>query len=76
MRKLKLVLTGTGRCATGFYAKFLTSAGATCGHERFFGVGGLEAALDVLAAGHWVGTVAESSWLAAPFLDSEPLVSR
>ncbi|MHC4230096.1 MAG: glycosyltransferase family 2 protein [Planctomycetota bacterium] len=72
MRKLKLVLTGTGRCATGFYAKFLTSAGITCGHERFFGVGGLETAVDTLQK-HWTGTVAESSWLAAPFLDSEPL---
>jgi len=72
MRKLKLVLTGTGRCATGFYAKFLTSAGITCGHERFFGVGGLETAMDALTH-HWVGTVVESSWLAAPFLDDEPL---
>lgn len=72
MRKLKLVLTGTGRCATGFYARYLTSAGITCGHERFFGVGGLEGALDVLGK-HWTGTVAESSWLAAPFLASAPL---
>ncbi|MHC4544183.1 MAG: glycosyltransferase family 2 protein [Planctomycetota bacterium] len=72
MRKLKLVLTGTGRCATGFYARFLTSAGIVCGHERFFSVGGLEAALETLGK-HWTGTIAESSWLAAPFLDSEPL---
>jgi hypothetical protein len=72
-RKLDLILTGTGRCATAFYAKFLTSAGMNCGHERFFGPWDEERRNWLLD--HWLGTWAESSWLAAPHLDSDVLVN-
>lgn len=71
-RKLNLIITGTGRCATAFYAKYCTSAGLACGHERFFSHDGLKVALATLAK-YWTGTRGDSSWLAAPFLDSEPL---
>lgn len=71
MRKLRIIGTGTGRCGTTFLAEYLTSAGIPCGHERFFCHGGLEAAEHALEV--WPGLVADSSWLAAPFLNSEPL---
>lgn len=56
---MRVLITGTGRCGTGWMARALTAAGAPCGHEAAF-----------TARGHgdcdWV---AESSWLAAPYLD-------
>lgn len=72
MRKLKIIVTGVGRCGTGFVARYLTSAGLSCGHENFFGSGGLEKAVEILET-RWKGRVGDSSWLAAPYLDSEPL---
>lgn len=63
---LKYVITGTGRCGTGFIARYLTSAGVTCGHERFFSTGGAkQAEINALYLHHLQG---ESSWLAAPYL--------
>jgi len=67
MRKLKLVITGTGACATGAYAQYLTAAGMPCGHERIFGVRGYEWALKRLEQPEC--KEADSSWLAAPWLD-------
>ena len=56
---MRVLITGTGRCGTGWMARALTAAGAPCGHEAAF-----------TARRHgdcdWV---AESSWLAAPYLD-------
>jgi len=42
--RLKLIITGTGRCGTVFMARFLTSAGIPCGHECIFTPLGLEEA--------------------------------
>ena len=72
LHRLKLIATGTGRCGTRFVSKLLTSAGLTCGHERFFDFNGLDFAKEQLA-NHWYGTYAESSWCAAPFLSDETL---
>ena len=71
-RKLKIVVTGTGRSGTGFAARWLTSIGIPSGHEMFFDFHGLDRALRTLAIRdfHIVG---ECSWEAAPYLDSAPL---
>lgn len=53
-----LVLTGTGRCGTGYMAKVLHEAGINTGHEAYFTPTGLSAA-DVTV---------ESSWMAVPWL--------
>lgn len=55
---MRLLVTGTGRCGTGWFASALTAAGVECGHERAFN-----------ATNHQtLGWVAEASWLAAPYL--------
>lgn len=69
--KLDLVLTCTGRTASGFYAKYLTSAGIRCGHERFFTPYGYNNAIKKMRK--QTNTRAESAWEAAPWLDSEAL---
>lgn len=65
---MKLVVTGTGRCGTGYMARRLTAAGLPCGHEAVFNPtnvkGGERAIWD--AAGR---VEAESSWMAAPYLN-------
>lgn len=45
MKKLEVVVTGTGKCGTVFMAKLLTSTGINCGHESIFTNKGLEEAL-------------------------------
>ena len=70
-RRLKLVVTGTGRSATGFAAHWLTSAGVPCGHEAFFTFTGWDGAQARLRRRPEL--VAESSWLAAPWLDKPQL---
>ena len=67
---LELVVVGTGRCGTKFVAKFLTSAGLPCAHEAFFSWRGLRG-LERRIAQHKF--VAESSWLAVPFLNCDLL---
>lgn len=64
---MKLLVTGTGRCGTGFMAKVLSEAGFPCTHEgvyRFHGP-----VVDSYPP-------AESSWMAVPYLDrvSAPVV--
>ena len=71
-RTLAIVVTGTGRSATGFASQWLTSVGVPSGHEVFFDHRGLEHALHMLAARHY-HLVGECSWEAAPYLDSQPL---
>jgi hypothetical protein len=71
-RKLELILTGSGRCGTGFAAQWLSSAGVHCGHETFFSYRGLDAAVEKLS--RFKGFMADSSWLAAPYLDNALLV--
>lgn len=65
---MRFLVTGTGRCGTGYIAKVLQSSGVQCGHEAVFSLGGLTAAWKALE-GH-PEIEADSSWLAAPFLRS------
>ena len=61
-----IIITGTGRCGTGWASKLLTSAGVECGHEALFSFDGWEAAQERMAESD---LDADSSWLAVPFLD-------
>lgn len=66
-----ILLTGTGRCGTGFASKVLTSVGVTCTHEGIFMPRDpahiWQEWRTRLAHPEW-GWQAESSWLAMPFL--------
>ena len=68
---MDIIVSGTGRCGTGFMSRWLTSAGIKCTHEGVFNLGGWDSALEKiqhrLANTQW-GWRADSSWLAAPFL--------
>jgi hypothetical protein len=81
--ELKYLVTGTGRCGTLFFANLLTSMGFPCTHEAVFTTGALEKARRVLSGetphesseisrgfllAEGVSPVAESSYMAAPFL--------
>ena len=81
--ELKYLVTGTGRCGTLFFANLLTSMGLPCTHEAVFTNGALEKARRVLSGevphesseisrGSLLAEgsvpVAESSYMAAPFL--------
>lgn len=63
---MKVIVTGTGRCGTGFMARVLTEAGIPCGHERVFT--------------HWGDVapqiddpqLADASWMAVPWLVHHP----
>jgi len=68
-QKPTIVVTGTGRCGTGFAAHWLSSLGLRCGHEALFMFRGLEAALK--RAAMFRQFHADSSWMAAPYLDHE-----
>lgn len=84
MIDLKYIVTGTGRCGTLFMANLLTSMGYPCSHEAFFTTEGLEWANAVARGEQPVANseisvgdnlsdyeteiVAESSYMAAPFL--------
>jgi len=59
--KLYSIITGTGRCGTSYAAKLLTEAGMQCTHERVWGFHDAD----------WENPEepAESSWVAAPFLN-------
>jgi hypothetical protein len=60
--KLNYLFTGCPRTGTQYIAKLVTSAGILCSHECYFGMPGVFWCPD--------GEIrAESSWLAAPFLD-------
>lgn len=68
MASLAYLITGTGRCGTGWAAKVLTSAGLPCGHEEAVRLGddGLRLARS--------GKRAEASWLAVGHFD-HPLLA-
>lgn len=72
----KYLITGTGRCGTGYTSKVLSSTGNKCTHEQVFTRQGWDYALEQLQLRakypEW-GWVGESSWLATPFLDKEEL---
>lgn len=61
---MKVLVTGTGRCGTGYAAKWLTSRGIVCGHENVF----CPLSTDKLFWGHWS---ADASWLAVPWLTAQ-----
>lgn len=93
--KLDYIITGTGRSATVFYARLLTSIGIPCGHEVFFDHRGVEEAIERLSGNRLLelsltsrmvvendisalipsyledlnNLKADSSYMAAPFLD-------
>lgn len=59
---LKFLVTGTPRSGTMYMSKLLTSLGVPCGHEQVFTASGI-IEQDVVM-------VAESSWMAVPFLNN------
>jgi hypothetical protein len=89
VKKLKYIITGTGRCGTCFFARFLTSVGIPCGHEFVFGPSlddvPKKLKRDQSKLSHvskkddepsWVDEstiIADSSLLAAPYLDHRSL---
>jgi len=68
---LKLLFTGTGASATGGYAAYTTAAGLECGHEKIFGPHDYAVSMENM--NHPTAREAESSWLAAPFVDRPEL---
>lgn len=54
----RLLVTGTGRSGTAYTAALLSACGLKCGHEAVFN----------LRLHAFEGELAESSWLAAPFV--------
>ena len=58
---LRLVVCGTGRCGTTTLARALTDLGVPCGHQSCFTVMGILQP---------PGLEADSSWLAAPYLEA------
>ena len=62
-----IIVTGTGRCGTGFAAHWLSSAGIRTGHEAIFMYRGIDAALK--RAAMFRQFKADASWMAAPYLD-------
>ena len=83
--KIQYLVTGMPRSGTVYMARLLSSVGLMCGHESIFALGGIEGAIKALSDKYvktsvvsndvpesWFNhrtQVAESSYLAAPFLD-------
>ena len=86
---MKYLIVGTGRCGTVYMARLLTSVGIMCGHESLFNYNGPQpldaptsyASTHVIVENHkpeeeWFDASqrqAESSWLAAPYLQHSML---
>lgn len=73
---LEILITGTGRCGTGFIAKLLTSAGCRCTHEQIFNPNGWDNALwqmQLMAEHPEWNWRAESSWCGSVYLDRPEL---
>jgi hypothetical protein len=90
IEKLKYIVTGTGRCGTVFMARLLTSLDYPCGHEAIFNpemiptntshcsLNERKGKNDWIPLQNWLSgkeTIAESSYMSAPYLDS-PLVRK
>ena len=58
--RLKIVVTGTGRCGTLFFSRLLSGVGVKCGHEQVFS----QNPLTLRDSSKWD---ADSSLFAAPF---------
>lgn len=75
---MKYLITGTGRCGTGYIAQVLCSVGIKCTHEQVFNIKGINFAEKCITERRnnpqW-GWVGESSWLAVPYLQ-EPLLKN
>ena len=56
---IELLVTGTGRCGTGYVSKLLTASGIPCGHEEVYTPLGIQNRPEL---------VADASWCAVPFL--------
>ncbi len=73
---LEILVTGTGRCGTGFIAELISSAGVHCTHEQVFNPMGWSYALEQMRLMNerpewkWI---AESSWCGAVYLDRPEL---
>lgn len=59
----EIIITGTGRCGTNYFARVLTEVGIPCTHEGYFTPEGPSPVAMPRA---------DSSWLAAPYLGSYP----
>jgi len=61
------LVVGTGRCGTTYLASMLTAARRPCTHEKLFHAAGVNR--------KWkeYGAEGDSSWMAVPFLECEPL---
>lgn len=55
----RFVVTGTGRCGTGYVAELFKAMQVSCGHETVYGPEGPR---------EWGTGRGDSSWMAAPFL--------
>lgn len=66
----KFLITGTGRCGSGYIARVLTGAGIPTGHEEVFNPITLKALEQGQSEDLWWPDKrpGESSWLAAPYL--------
>ena len=73
---LEILITGTGRCGTGFVARLLKSAGVQCTHEAVFNPMGWSNAQEAMRLmderPEWNWT-AESSWCGSVYLDRPEL---
>lgn len=58
----RIIVTGTGRCGTGFMSRVLTESGVACSHEGVFTPFGA-----TRARHNWQ---ADSSWMAVPHLST------
>lgn len=58
----KIIVTGSGRCGTGFMARVLTESGVACSHEGVFTPFGVHR-----SRRNWQ---ADSSWMAVPHLST------
>jgi len=70
MVMLKYIVVGTGRCGTTYLSRMFNFYGIKCGHENIFTPYGYNKAIELLNKNSFE---AESSWLSAPFLDSDLL---
>lgn len=72
----QILVTGTGRCGTGYIARVLSSVDVNCTHERIWmwptpNVDFAQRQYQLRDEHPEWGWVGESSWLAVPFLDAD-----
>lgn len=69
---LRWIVTGTGRCGTGYIVRVLASAGVPSCHEGVFNLNGEGFARAAIEESKQPGMwEVDSSWLAAPYLGTE-----